>query len=148
MGDLFTESTVRQIVPNGEKLARMPTIGQQGIDDLYKVSRPDVDYVIIENKFVGQDAVTGADRLGSTNDGRQGSLSWITGSGRLQKAVGEENATKVENSIKAGRTETWVVTTRPDGSTEVQVLDSVGRPKAVDTSKILLPGTNAARAMP
>ncbi|XHO07535.1 hypothetical protein ACEQUB_p00782 (plasmid) [Ralstonia syzygii] len=148
MGDLFTENTVKQIVPDGQKLARMPGIGEQGIDDLYKVNRADVDYVIIENKFVGQDPVTGSQRLGSTNDGRQGSTSWITSSDRLERSVGEELAPSVRRSVDAGRTETWVVTTRPDGSTEIQVLDSAGKPKPVDTSKILLPRTNAARATP
>ncbi|CBJ38047.1 protein of unknown function [Ralstonia solanacearum CMR15] len=148
MGDLFTENTVKKIVPDGQKLARMPAIGEQGIDDLYKVSRPDVDYVIIENKFVSDTKKTGASVLGSTADGKQGSTSWITGSERLQNAVGEENAIAVENSIRAGRTETWVVTTRPDGSTEIQVLDSAGKPKPVDTSKILFPGRNAVGAQP
>ncbi|MDB0521548.1 hemagglutinin repeat-containing protein [Ralstonia solanacearum] len=148
MGDLFAENTVKRIVPEGEKLARMPAIGEQGIDDLYKVSRADVDYVIIENKFVSDTKKTGANVLGSTADGKQGSTSWVTGSNRLRDAVGLKNAAAVDDAIKAGRTETWVVTTRPDGSTEIQVLDSLGKPKPVDTSKILPPGRNAVGAQP
>tara|TARA_B100000378_G_scaffold259662_1_gene239839 strand:- start:451 stop:570 length:120 start_codon:yes stop_codon:yes gene_type:complete len=30
-----------------------------------------------------------------------------------------------------------VIATRPDGATEVQVLDANGKPKAIDASKIL-----------
>ncbi|MBV8158040.1 MAG: hypothetical protein JO278_10300 [Dyella sp.] len=146
MGDLFGANTVKQIVPNGQKLARIPAIGEQGIDDLYKVRRPDVDYVIIENKFVGNDTTTGAQRLGSTADGKQGSASWINGSDRLDRSVGEDVALDVRLAVNAGRTETWVVTTRVDGSTEIQVLDAAGKPKAVDTSKLLLPGRNAVGA--
>jgi filamentous hemagglutinin len=48
----------------------------------------------------------------------------------------------------AGRYETWVVTTRPDGATEIQVLDALGKPKPVDTSKILLPKTNLSEVRP
>lgn len=51
MGELFGPHTVKKIVPDGKKLARMPGVGETGIDDLYKVNRPDVDYVVIEYKF-------------------------------------------------------------------------------------------------
>ncbi|MDF3935158.1 hypothetical protein, partial [Pseudomonas citronellolis] len=139
MGELFGENTVKQIIPDGEKLARMPGIGETGIDDLYKVNRPDVDYVVIEYKFVGTDGKSGAQALGGTSDGKQGSLSWTVGRGRLEKAVGEEMAPSIRRSIDSGRTETWVVATRADGATEVQVLDAQGRPKSVDASKILTP---------
>jgi len=70
----------------------MPGVGQTGIDDLYKVSRPDVDYVVIEYKFVGTDAKTGAGALGKTADGTQGSLGWTTGSGRIENAVGSRDS--------------------------------------------------------
>ncbi|WP_425218833.1 hypothetical protein [Ralstonia solanacearum] len=146
LGDLFTENTVKKIVPDGQKLARMPAFGEQGIDDLYKVNRPDVDYVIIENKFISSTKTTGFNALDSTADGRQGSTSWILGRNRLEDAVGREQAPDIRRSVDLGRTETWVVTTRADGSTEIQVLDSLGRPKPVDTSKILLPGSNAVGA--
>lgn len=81
--------------------------------------------------------------LGSTNDGKQGSLSWITGNGRIEKAVGsEKEADSILASIKADRTETWVVRTLPDGSTKLQVLDGAGNVKKVtdDISKILAVG--------
>ena len=48
----------------------------------------------------------------------------------------------VRRAVTAGRTETWLVRTGADGSTEMHVLDALGKPKLTDTSKILLPGTN------
>ena len=137
MGELFGPETVRRIVPEGEKLARIPGVGETGIDDLFRVNRPDVDYVVIEYKFVGNNSTAGSQRLGNTADGRQGSESWTLGSGRLDQAVGNDNALMVESAVQAGRVETWVVTTRPNGSTEVEVLDALGRVKPVDTSSIL-----------
>lgn len=149
MGELFGEHTVRQIIPDGQKLARMPGPGETGIDDLYRVNRPDVDYVVIEYKFVGSNTGKGSWRLDKTPaDGPQGSESWTLGSERLQKAVGIDDARDVLLSTKAGRTETWVVTTRPDGSTLVEVLDALGKPKPIDTSKILVSGSNLAGAQP
>lgn len=148
MGDLFRQNTVKQIVPDGQKIARVPGVGETGIDDVFKVSRPDLDYIFIEYKFVGTDSKTGASALGTTADGRQGSLSWVSGSGRLEKAVGDQTAVQVGQAIIAGRTETWVVTTRPDGSTSVQVLDASGRAKSIDTSKIIMPKLNLSGAAP
>ncbi|HHV49774.1 MAG TPA: hypothetical protein GXX56_12590, partial [Rhodocyclaceae bacterium] len=149
MGELFGENTVKQIVPDGQKLARMPGVGETGIDDLYKVSRPDVDYVFIEYKFVGTDAKTGAQALGKTNDGLQGSQSWLGGSNRIENAVGTKaEADRVRDAVDSGRIESWVVTTRPDGSTLVQVLDAQGKPKPTDTSKIILSGVSLSGAKP
>ncbi|RCS56441.1 hemagglutinin repeat-containing protein [Parvibium lacunae] len=147
MGDLFGGNTAKQIVPDGQKIARMPGVGETGIDDLYKVNRPDVDYVTVEYKFVGDNKAKGSSRLGSTNDGKQGSESWVLGSGRLEKAVGDRTiAADVADSVKAGRVESWVVTTRSDGSTFVEVLDAAGKPKPIDTSKIILPKRNLSGA--
>lgn len=39
---------------DGQKLSTIQTIGSKGIDDLYKVNEPDVDYVIVEYKFIQQ----------------------------------------------------------------------------------------------
>jgi filamentous hemagglutinin len=148
IGEVFGEATVRQIVPEGEKLARMQGAGETGIDDLFRVNRPDVDYVVIEYKFVGDPKKGGNTSLINTNDGKQGSESWTLGSGRLEKAVGEQHASDVMRAIDAGRTETWVVRTGGDGSTEIQVLDSLGKPKLIDTSKILTSKTNLSGAQP
>ncbi len=145
---LFGPNTVRQIVPDGKQLARVQGQGSNGIDELYKVNRPDVDYVSVEYKFVGQDNKTGAQVLKNTGDGKQGSLSWMLGSGRLEKAVGDDAAVEIKSAMNKGRTESWVVTVRPDGSTAVQVLDAAGKPKLIDTSKIILPNVNLSGAKP
>lgn len=148
IGEVFGETTVRKIVPEGEKLARMQGAGDTGIDDLYRVNRPDVDYVVIEYKFVGDVKKGGNTSLINTNDGKQGSESWTLGSGRLEKAVGVDSARDITAAIKTGRTETWVVTTGSNGSTEIQVLDSLGKPKPIDTSKILASKPNLLGAQP
>ena len=86
--------------------------------------------MVIEYKF-------NKSTLGNTKDGKQGSESWILGSKRLDKAVGFDKAKNVAAAFKDGRAETWLVRTLPDGSTSVQVLDTTGNPKNIDTSKIL-----------
>ncbi|MBE7373545.1 hypothetical protein [Pseudomonas lopnurensis] len=116
----------------------MPGVGETGIDDLYKVNRADVDYIVVEYKFVGADNKTGSSVLGNTLDGRQGSESWIVGGDRIERAVGSERvANSIRESVDSNRLETWVVTTRKDGSTIVEVLDSLGKPKDIDASKLL-----------
>lgn len=111
--------------------------GETGGDDLYKVNRPDVDYVNIEYKFLSDVKKSGSSALGNTADGLQGSQTWITGSDRIEKAVGEKLAPAIYKAVENNRIESIVVRTYADGSTEVQVLDSFGKPKNVDTSKIL-----------
>ena len=138
IGEVFGEATIAKIVPGGEKLARMQSAGSNGIDDLYKVSRSDVDYVMVEYKFVGNYKKGGSSSLGTSADGRQGSESWLLGSGRLEKAVdNRELAGDIADSVRAGRTESWVVSTYADGSTEIQVLDSFGKLKRVESSALL-----------
>jgi filamentous hemagglutinin len=148
IGEVFGEATVRQIVPEGEKLARMQGAGETGIDDLFRVNRPDVDYVVIEYKFVGDPKKGGNTSLINTNDGKQASESWTLGAGRLEKAVGVDSARDIAIAVKTGRTETWVVRTGVDGATEIQVLDSLGKPKPIDTSQILASKTNLSGAQP
>lgn len=156
---LFGPNTVQKIVPDGQQLARMQGAGTNGIDELYKVSRPDVDYVNVEYKFVGDPKVAeidpmnpktmsdmGSDRLGKTKDGLQGSQTWIGGSNRIEKAVGVDQSRDVYNSLRAGRVESWVVTIRPDGSTAVEVLDAVGKPKPINASQIIIPNLKLSGA--
>ena len=101
---------------------------------------------MIEYKFVGQDNRIGSQVLGKTTDGKQGSVSWIGGSNRIERAVGLDDARAVKASLESGRVESWVVTVRPDGSTAVQVLDALGKPKPIDQSKIILPNLNLTGA--
>jgi filamentous hemagglutinin len=146
---LFGPNTVKQIVPNGQQIARMQGQGSNGIDELYKVNRPDVDYVSIEYKFVGQDNKIGSQVLKNTNDGLQGSVGWMGGSGRIEKAVeSREEAAAVRDALRTNRVESWVVTVRPDGSTAVEVLDALGKPKPINQSKIILPQVNLSGAQP
>jgi filamentous hemagglutinin len=100
----------------------------------------------VEYKFVGQDNKTGAQVLKNTGDGKQGSESWLAGSGRLEKAVGEQAAPAVYKALDAGRVESWVVTIRPNGETSVEVLDAFGKRKLVDQSRVLVPGSNISGA--
>ena len=99
---------------------------------------------------MGTDSKIGAQVLGNTKDSLQGSESWISGSDRISRAVGgsRELTAAVEEAIAANRIESWVVTVRPDGSTFVQVLDANGKPKLVNTSKIVLPGNSNSGAKP
>ncbi len=63
---------VKDLIPGAEKVGRTLGIGENGIDDLYKVDKPGVDYVIVEYKF-------GSSKLGKTTDGLQMSDDWTTG---------------------------------------------------------------------
>lgn len=148
VAEVLGETTVQKIVPRGEKLARSQGVGTNGIDDLYKVNHPDVDYVVIEYKFIGDYDKGGSSGLIYTKDGRQGSANWTLSSERLENAVGQDRAADIVDAIQMGRTETWVVTTTRNGSTEIQVLDSLGRVKPVDTSSILRAKDNIAGAKP
>ena len=148
VAEVLGETTVQKIVPRGEKLARSQGVGTNGIDDLYKVNHPDVDYVVIEYKFIGDYDKGGSSGLIYTKDGRQGSTNWTLSSERLENAVGQDRAADIVDAIQMGRTETWVVTTTRNGSTEIQVLDSLGRVKPIDTSSILRAKDNIAGAKP
>lgn len=56
---------------------------------------------------------------------------------KIYDRLGPDAAPDVKRATNAGRTETLVVTTRPDGSTEVQILDGLGKPKSIDSSLVL-----------
>jgi hypothetical protein len=90
------------------------------IDDLYKVARPDVDFVVVEYKF-------GTAKLGKTLDGVQMSDGWLlgtnTGKNRLLDAVGREEALLIDRALKTGRVEKWLVHTDPFGAVTVGLLD-------------------------
>jgi filamentous hemagglutinin len=95
----------------------------------------------------GMKSAEEAQVLGNTAEGKQGSASWIGGSGRIEKAVASVNEVEqIYDALDAGRVESWVVTVRPDGSTGVQVLDALGKPKRIDGSKIILPNLNLSGA--
>ena len=45
VGEALGQNTVHLMVPDGTKLGRAQSLGSQGIDDMFRVNRPDVDYV-------------------------------------------------------------------------------------------------------
>ena len=137
VGEVFGERGVRAILPEGQKLARVQGSGSNGIDDLYRVNRGDVDYVIIEYKY-------GSSTLGNPLDGRQLSDSWMTGSktgfDRIQDAVGDPRTTAdIQRALASNRVERWVVHTDHNGGVSVGLLNSSGRfiPHPEMASKIL-----------
>jgi len=117
----------------------VPGIGQNGIDDLYKVARPDVDFVIVEYKF-------GTSRLKNTADGLQMSDSWLLGKttrrDRIFESVSRDVALSksVEYALRSGRVEKWLIHTNKIGGVTVWVLDKAGKfiPDQQAASKILL----------
>ncbi len=120
-GELFGENAIRTWLPDANKIGRAQSAGTNGIDDLYKVNRPDVDYVIVEYKF-------GSSKLGTSADGPQMSDGWILGSNRLLNAVRSDKvAQDIADAIRAGRVERWVVHTDPSGRVSVGMLDESGK---------------------
>ena len=102
-------------------MGRLGEVGSQGIDDLYKVTTANADYVIVEYKF-------GTSSLNKTADGLQMSDGWVAGSERIVKATGNPaEALKVYDAISAGRVEKWVVHTDPAGGTSIWIVDAAGK---------------------
>ncbi len=138
LGELLGGQAFMSMVPDGVKLARAAAVGQSGIDDIFKVSRPGVDYVIIEYKF-------GTSTLKKTADGLQMSDTWLNGSttetNRILEAVGNNQQvfTSIRQSIDGGRVEKWLIHTDPYGNVTFGVLDKDGKliPKPQLTSQIL-----------
>lgn len=137
IGELIGPEKVKAIIPDAERIGRLPEIGGKGIDDLYKVNKPGVDYVVVEYKF-------GSSKLKLTDDGLQMSDSWLTGAetgtDRILKSVGNPaEALNIEAALKAGRIEKWLVHTDPFGNVTVGILDKNGKffPKPLEASKIL-----------
>ena len=127
---------MQPLIPGAQEIGRSPGIGQSGIDGLYKVNKPGVDYVVIEYKF-------GASKQGMTLDGLQGSDSWLSGANtnynRILESVGESNSLKVRDALKDGRVEKWLVHTDPFGRVTVGVMGKDGKliPNPEAASKLL-----------
>jgi large exoprotein involved in heme utilization and adhesion len=137
IGELLGGQSFMSIAPDGTKLARAAAVGQTGIDDIFKVSRPGVDYVVIEYKF-------GTSTLKNTADGLQMSDTWLsgstTGTNRILDAVGNlDTARSIDAAIKAGRVEKWLVNTDQFGNVTFGMLDKNGKlvPNPQLTSQIL-----------
>ena len=132
IGELMGADGVKRLAPDAQRIGRTPIAGERGIDELYKVARPDVDYVVVEYKF-------GSSRLGSTADGLQMSDDWLlgvnTGRSRLLESAGFANAKQILVAIDAGRVEKWLVHTDPFGKVTIGILDNNGKfvPKPVSS---------------
>lgn len=124
IGETLGEGLVKQLVPDGISIGRAQTVGSNGIDALFKVSRSDVDYVIVEYKF-------GSSPLANSIDGLQMSDSWlhgaVTGESRLVNAVGEAEALDIAVAMGTGRTEKWLVHTNQAGDVAIYIVDKDGK---------------------
>lgn len=126
IGELLGPQTVKNVVPSATRLSRTGEIGSQGLDDVYKVTTANADYLVVEYKF-------GTSPLGKTADGLQMSDEWVTGSDRILKAVGNSaEASKIEAAIRSGRVEKWIVHTDPAGGTSVWI--SAGLTSAISSN--------------
>ena len=138
VGETLGADTVGRLLPDAQRIGRVPTVGQHGIDDLYRVNRPDVDYVVVEYKF-------GSGSLGSTRDGLQMSDTWLTGGNTgydriLQSVSGNRVlADTVSDALVSGRVERWVVHTDPLGNVTVGMVDASGRVVPKPVSQLLRP---------
>lgn len=72
---------------------------------------------------------------GMTNDGKLGSMSWVTGSNRTEDAVGRELG-HVRIAANTGRTETLLIQPLPDGRTNVKLLDANGKTIPITQSRL------------
>lgn len=99
------------------------------LDTDNKVNDPDVDFLFVEYKY-------NTSKQGMTNDGLQGSSDWVTGSNRIENAVGREIAPSVRVAQEAGRTETLLIQTLPDGRTNVKLLDVHGKSIPISQSRL------------
>jgi hypothetical protein len=136
MGELLGQNTVSLLLPDGLKVGRTQGIGGKGIDDLYAVSRPGVDYVIIEYKF-------GSSSLNTTLDGRQMSDSWLIGSNtsfnRIRDSVGGDilRAEAIRDALNAGRIEKWLVHVDPAGQNSVVLMNANGGKIKTPMSRVI-----------
>ncbi len=121
VGDLLGEKKVIGLVPDGKFIGRSQGPGENGIDNILKVNRADVDYVVVEYKFEKSN-------LKPTNDGMQGSDSWILGSDRILRSVSDRTiASDVSDAVRRGRVERWVINTDRYGNVAVGLLDKNGK---------------------
>jgi hypothetical protein len=136
IGELMGANGVQRLVPDAQRIGRTPGVGQQGIDDLYKVTRPDVDYVFVEYKF-------GSRTLGATADGLQMSDGWLqgtlSGKNRIAESLGKVEAGAVQDAIRQGRIEKWLVHTDPFGNVTVGLVDRNGKFIPQPISKVIKP---------
>ena len=84
-----------------------------GIDGVW-AKKPPPGFIITETKF-------GSSKLGDTLDGKQMSDKWI--SNRLEKAVGEEQARKIEKAMAKGQVEKQLLHVDENGKLSEKILN-------------------------
>ena len=137
IGETLGPEVVKSLLPDAKKIARATAPGQNGLDDLYKISRPDADYVVVEYKF-------GSSKLGKTADGLQMSDDWLQGvnSGKVRVldalSGNMVEATNFDTALIANRVEKWLVHTDPFGNVTVGIVDKYGKiiPAPKNISKV------------
>jgi hypothetical protein len=136
IGETMGPEAVQRLVPDATRIGRVPAIGERGIDDLYRVSRPDADYVVVEYKY-------GSSALGKTADGLQMSDTWlqgtVSGRDRIADSVGKVEARAIDVAIRQNRVEKWLVHTDPFGNVTVGLLDKNGKFILQPSSKVTTP---------
>ncbi|BBE09327.1 Probable hemagglutinin-related protein [Mycoavidus cysteinexigens] len=125
VGEMLGSNKVQQLLPEAKRIGRVPSIGQTGIDDIYKINKPGIDYAIVEYKC-------GSSVLKKTADGLQMSDSWLigtnTGTNRILEAIGNPVIAKAaRNAMDNGRIEKWLVHTDPYGRATFGILDKNGK---------------------
>ena len=130
-GDMFGSATMKTLFADAQYLGGTAGSGMKGLDAVYKVNSKDVDYLFVEYKY-------NTSTQGMTANGLQGSMSWVTGSKRIDNAVGSGLAPSVYQAARTGRTETLLIQTLTDGRTNVKLLDANGKSIPITQSRLEL----------
>ena len=122
-GEARAKAYISDEHPNLSKRGRDKGVFENGIDGVYKNATPPPDYVLVEAKYN-----TGS--LGYTKDGKQMSDGWLRGDktkfNRIQDAVSESEAAMIDDAMKGGQVEKWLVRVDEQGAVSKRLLDSAG----------------------
>lgn len=138
---LGSANGVGKIAEDASRLGRV-AVGQTGIDDLYKVNRPGVDYIIVEYKFDGSGKSPNSLLGNDAKDGRQMSNDWLMGAetakNRIFEATGgnKTETLRITDALGNGRVEKWLVVTDRFGGVSAYTLDKNGYMTPQQVSKV------------
>jgi hypothetical protein len=86
-----------------------------GLDGVWRNATPPPEYIITEAKY-------GTSRLGQTADGTQMSDSWVAGSRRLERAVGQREAANIRRAMANGQVQKQVHQIDANGNVTVTIM--------------------------